>query len=341
MKALVKTQRGEGHVELVDRPEPHARPGWVVLEVIGAGICGTDLHILHDEHPYWPPVTLGHEFAGRIAELGEGVEGWKPGDRVVCEPHAGACGVCHLCRQGLAHLCADKRSPGWGIDGALAPYVAVPAHLLHAVPDAVSDRAAPVCEPTAIAVTALERIGVRPGDDIAVIGPGPVGLLAAMAAQAMGANRVFVVGRSSSNSRLQLARQLDLQVWNSDEIDVVERARDETGGRGIDAVVDTSGAAAAIDAGVSMLTRRGRFCAIGVSGKPTVAFPWDRALFGSLDLQFSFSSAFASWDAALSLLRSGAVQAESLVTVFPLEEWQEAFAAVERRDVVKAQLVAS
>lgn len=338
MKAVVKTQRGDGHIELLTVDEPSPRPGWVVLEVIGAGICGTDIHILHDEHPYWPPVTLGHEFAGRIAEVGPEVEGWQAGDRVVCEPHAGACGVCHLCRRGFAQLCAHKRAPGWGIDGALARYVAVPAHLLHRVPDEVGDRAAAVCEPTAISVSAYERVGVEPGETVVVLGPGPIGLICGMIARAMGADRAIVVGRSSSKHRLEAGAKLGLEVWNSEETDVVEAAREATGGRGVDLVVDTSGAAGAIASGVRMLRRRGRMCAVGVSGRESVAFPWDEALFGAIDLRFSFSSSYTSWDAALSLMRSGAVDVEPLTTVFPLERWEDAFRAVEGRDVVKALL---
>jgi L-iditol 2-dehydrogenase len=339
VRALVKTARGDGHIELRDVAEPVAKPGWVVLQVTGAGICGTDIHILHDRHPYWPPVTLGHEFTGRVAEVGPEVQGWNVGDRVVCEPHVHACGVCSLCRRGKAHLCASKRSPGWGIDGALADFVAVPAHLLHRVPGEVSDRAAAVCEPTAIALTALGCVGVGPGETVLVLGPGPIGLLAAMAAEARGAARVVGVGRTSSRQRLRLAANLGLEAWNSDDGDVAERAKDATGGVGADAVIDTSGAAAAIASGVAALRRAGRFCAVGVNGQPSIAFPWDQALFAALELRFSFSSAHDTWDAALAMMRSGAVRPEPLVTVFALHHWQEAFRRVEAREVTKAQLV--
>lgn len=338
MKAVVKTQRGDGHIELLNVDEPDPKPGWVVLEVTGVGICGTDVHILHDEHPYWPPVTLGHEFAGRIAEVGPDVEGWRVGERVVCEPHAGACHACHLCRRGFIQLCVDKRSPGWGIDGALARYVSVPAYLLHRVPEEVSDLAAAVCEPTAISVSAIERVGVNPGEVAVVLGPGPIGLITAMVIRAMGANRVIVVGRSSSKYRLEAGAKSGLETWNSEEIDVAERAQDITGGRGVDLVVDTSGASGAIGPGVRMLRKRGRMCAVGVSGRETMEFPWDEALMRAIDINFSFSSSYTSWNGALSLLRSGAVDVEPLTTVFPLEEWKEAFESVENRDVVKAIL---
>ena len=215
MKALRKLAAADEHLELVEVPEPKPEPGWVVLEVTYAGICGTDLHIAHNQFPSWPPVTLGHEFCGRVADVGAEVEGWLPGDRVVCEPHSLACGRCHLCRRGHAELCAAKRSPGWGIDGGMAAQVAVPAHLLHRVPDAVSDLVAAMCEPTAIAVTAAERMPVEPGSTVAVFGPGAVGLLAAMVTRACGAGRTVVVGRASSRARLELAGELGFDTWEA------------------------------------------------------------------------------------------------------------------------------
>jgi L-iditol 2-dehydrogenase len=337
MKALVKTRRGPGGLELLEVPEPQARPGWVVIAVTAAGICGTDVHILHDQHPYWPPVTLGHEFTGRIHAIGDGVEGWAEGDRVVCEPHAGACRNCHLCRRGYIQLCPEKRSPGWGIDGGLADYVAVPAHLLHRVPDGVDDRAAAVCEPTAIAVTATERVGIEPGDRVAVIGPGPIGILSAMVVRGLQASPV-IIGRASSAGRLAFAESLGFETWRVDEVDLTEAALGASDGRGLDVVIDTSGAASAIAAGVRMLRRRGRLCALGVSGQPDIPFPYDEALFRAIDLVCSFSSSYTSWDRALALIEAGTVDPAPLTTRFALTSWEQAFDAVERREVVKAQL---
>ena len=131
MKALVKLEKGVGHVELkTDWPKPAVKQGWVLVEVFGCGICGTDLHILEDTHKNWPPVVLGHEYTGRIVEVASDVTNWKVGDRVVCEQHTLACLTCDACRRGAIHLCQAKRSPGWGIDGAFADFVTLPANLL-------------------------------------------------------------------------------------------------------------------------------------------------------------------------------------------------------------------
>jgi L-iditol 2-dehydrogenase len=338
VKALRKLAAADTHLELVEVPEPKPEPGWVVLEVTYAGICGTDLHITHNSFPSWPPVTLGHEFCGRVAVVGAEVDGWSPGDRVVCEPHSLACGRCHLCRRGHAELCPHKRSPGWGIDGGMAARVAMPAHLLHRVPDTVSDLAAALCEPTAIAVTAAERMPVEPGSTVAVFGPGAVGLLAAMVARACGAGRTVVVGRASSRPRLELARRLGLEAWDASQVDLGRRALDVTGGRGVDLVLECSGSADAVAAGIAALRRRGRLCVLGMSGRPTLEVPWDLAMQRALDVSFSLSSSFPSWDGALALLASGAVDPTPLATVFPLARWEDAFAAITARSVVKALL---
>ncbi len=165
MQALVKTQKGDGFLELREHPVPAPGAGEVLIKVKACGVCGTDVHVLHDEFPYWPPVVLGHEFSGEIVELGPGVSLYAVGDRVVGEPHTQACGQCYLCRTGNIQICAAKRSPGWGIDGAFAAYIRMPERLLHRIPDAMSYELAALVEPTANTVhDVVERTRVEAGD---------------------------------------------------------------------------------------------------------------------------------------------------------------------------------
>jgi L-iditol 2-dehydrogenase len=299
----------------------------VTIDVAYAGICGTDVHILHDAHPYWPPVTLGHELTGTIAATGDGVDR-ALGTRVVCEPHQGACNVCRLCRAGRHHLCTSKRSPGWGIDGAMAARVNLPAHLLHAVPDELPDEAAAVCEPAAVCLTGLTRAGVEPGDVVVVVGPGPIGLLSALIARALGAGRVLVAGRGSSAGRLALARELGFETADAEAAPEVEA----------DLAVDASGAAGGLAFAVASTRRGGRLLGLGLSGTGAIAFPWDAAMQRALAVTCSLSSAHASWEGALSLMRGGALDPLPLVEVFPLERWDDALDAVVGRRVVKALL---
>ena len=332
MWALRKLRAGDSHLELVDVPAPTAAPGWAVLDVTYAGICGTDVHITGNSFPSYPPVTLGHEFTGVVAEVGEGVTGVAPGARVVSEPHALACGVCSLCRRGHAELCAAKRSPGWGIDGAMAERVTVPAHLLHPVPDAVGDAAAALTEPTAIVVSGYERSPVPLGSFVLVVGPGPIGILAALVARAAGAGRVVLAGRPSSRARLELAASLGIETWLDDGLDDGASPAPD----GADLVVETSGSAGGIATCVTAARRRGAMLVLGVPDHPDVEVPWGVAMNRALDVTFSLSSSWSSWDAALALMARGAVDPAPLGTVFPLGRWQDAFAAFAARTVVKA-----
>ena len=332
MLALVKTARGDGNVRLEERPIPIPAPGWVSIAVRYAGICGTDPHILHDHFPYWPPVVMGHEFCGTVETVGDGVDPALLGARVVCEPHSLACGTCHLCRRGFAELCAAKRSPGWGIDGAFAGCVAMPAHLLHRVPDSLPDRVAALTEPMAVAVTALARGRVEAGDTAVVVGPGPVGILSAIAIRAMGAAHVLIVGRSGSD-RLRFAATLGFATATDDVVDLVTEL---TAGRGADVVVDASGSPEAIASALAVVRRRGRFVAIGMSGHAAVPVPWDLAINRAIDATFSMSSNATAWDPAISILVGAAEALETMSTVFPLVAWEAAFAAVTDRTVIKA-----
>jgi L-iditol 2-dehydrogenase len=343
MLALVKTQKGEGFLELRDVPEPQIAADEVLIEVKAAGICGTDIHVKHDTFPYWPPVILGHEFSGVIAQVGEKVEGWKVGDRVVGEPHTQACGECYLCRRGHIQNCAQKRSPGWGIDGAFAKYLKYPPKLLHRIPDAMTFEQAAVVEPAANVVTdILVRGTLAAGDFVVVTGPGPIGLLAAQVARAGGAREVMLVGAPSDEElRLPTARTLGIEhVVNLTEVDPLQRCLELTDGRGADLVIECSGAPPAIAGTVAMARKWGKICAIGLTGKRPVTLDWDAAQTKVLTLYFNMSTAYESWDATIALIASGKVQIDPLVThTLPLTQWEEAFAAVEKMEALKALLI--
>lgn len=340
MQAVVKVGRGPGLVELREVPPPVPGRGDVLIRVGATAVCGTDLHIYHDAHPYWPPMILGHEFAGTVEAVGEGVDGYAPGDRVVSETSTGSCGVCRLCRAGNRHICAHKRAPGIGRDGAFAEFLTMPAALLHRIPEAVSVEEAAMTEPTAISVHAVvERAAVRPGETIVVLGPGPIGLLCLQVARACGAGPIIVGGtRRSAAVRLPLARELGAaHTVDVDEENLVARVMEVTDGQGAEVVIDTSGAAAAVALLPHLVCRLGRICEVGVTGRPALPVPWDVALFKGVEVQFSFSSRHTSWITALRLLASGQVRTAPLVTHrAPLAGWEDAFAALEEGRAVKA-----
>jgi L-iditol 2-dehydrogenase len=343
MRALVKTQKGDGFIELREAPEPIPGPGEVLIEVKACGICGTDLHVWHDEFPYWPPVIMGHEFSGQIVETGPETGLFKVGDRVVGEPHTRACGHCYLCRTGNIQICALKRSPGWGIDGAFTKYLKMPERLLHRIPDSMSHDVAALVEPTANTVhDVVERAKVEAGDFVVVLGPGPIGLLAALTARAAGARHVVIVGAPADEAfRLKKARELGFEtVINVAQANPVTVVNDLTGGMGADLVIECSGSAAAIRSTVDLIRKKGRICVIGLTGKDTVPFPWDRAAFKVCDLIFNLSTSYSSWDRTIHLIDSGQLPAGGVITRrVPLEEWKSAFEGIEAQQELKVLVI--
>jgi len=343
MRALVKTQKGNGFLELRDVPEPKPGPGEVLIEVKASGICGTDIHIWHDEFPYWPPVILGHEFSGEVVELGPETGLYKVGERVVGEPHTRACGHCYLCRTGNIQICSQKRSPGWGIDGAFTKYLKMPERLLHRIPDSLSYEAAAVVEPAANAVTdVVERAQITAGDFVVVLGPGPIGLLAGLVARAAGARHVAILGTPADEAlRLKKARELGFEtVINVAQQNPVDAVYKLTGGVGADLVVECSGAAAAIVSTVDLIRKKGRICAIGLPGKDTIPFPWGKAAAKVCDVIFNMSTSYTSWDRTIQLIATGKLPAVEVISNrVPLSNWKTAFERIEAQQELKVLLI--
>jgi L-iditol 2-dehydrogenase len=343
MKAVVKYAKGKGLIEIREVPEPTIGPEEVLIEVKAVAVCGSDLHIYHDGHPYWPPVTLGHEFSGVLAQVGQAVKGWKVGDRVVSETRTGACGACYTCQSGFPQLCEQKRAYGIGVNGAYAKYVAGPAKLLHHLPDSIPFDVAAILEPIAVCVTAiLERSGLRAGESVVVTGPGPIGLISVGVAKAAGARTIAVTGRSSDEGiRFEKAKELGADYTiNVDSNDPIGRVLDITNDLGADVLIETSGGSPAIFQAFEMVRRLGRICAIGISGKREVPIPYDRGIFKALRYDFCFSSSWTAWETSIGLISKGLLPAEKLITHrLPLEKWEEAFHLLENLQAAKVILV--
>jgi L-iditol 2-dehydrogenase len=325
---VAKLAPGPGNVALVERPEPAARARHVVLDVVAAGICGTDLHIVDDEFPSTAPVTLGHEISGVVASLGEGVDGAWQGARVVSETYFSTCGTCAWCRAGRRNLCPERRSLGSAVDGGFAPRVEVPLENLHRIPDWLDGMAAPLLEPLACCCQSLPEGVVGDGDDVLVVGPGPVGLLAAQVATAAG-GAVHVRGVPRDATRLSLAASLGFATSTTEA---------ESPGE-FDVVVECSGHESGMTFALESVRRGGRYVQIGLAGKP-VSLPFDLVCFKELTVTSGNASTSASWRRALALVDSRAVALEPLVSAaVPLECWEEAFADIRAGAGVKHVLV--
>ena len=340
MKALVKTQKGDGFVQVLDMPYPELpHEDWVIIKVKAAGVCGTDLHIWHDSFPYWPPVTLGHEFVGEIVTAGSKCSRFKEGDRVATEPHSLACGVCDLCRQGRIQQCASKRSPGWGINGGFAEYVAMPEMLLHKIPENLDYVTAALAEPMAITVHQVtELCGIECMDTVVVSGAGPIGIMAAFVAKSVGAKQVIITGLDACEEiRFPAARKLGADIIiNVQKQSAYEEVMRLTNGKGADVVIETSGAGPAIAESIRMTKKYGKICAIGL-GRETAEIPWKQIVMRSITVVGCMSSGYSAWDKALNLMASTDKDLSCLIThKVKLEEWEQTFHDLEAEKGIKA-----
>lgn len=342
MEALVKTQRGKGFLEVLDMPVPVIGDHDVLIDVKACGVCGTDIHIYNDVFPYYPPVILGHEFAGTVKSVGASVTQWKPGDRVVGEPHTQACGTCYLCRTGNPQICLSKRSPGWGINGAFAPLMRFPdPHLLHALPAEIPFHAGAMIEPLANVVTdiVLNQV-IMPGDVVVVAGPGPIGMMAALVAKHVGAGRVIMLGTNDDEAmRLSLCRTLPGfdTVINLQREDPKEIIRQLTKNKGCDVFIDASGAAPAIALGATLVKKMGKISAIGLTGKEKIDFPYDTLMTKSITYYFNISTKYESWDRAIQFMADGVIPYDKIITHrSAVKDWESVFNDISSRNALKA-----
>ncbi len=342
MKAVVKYAKGKGFVETREVPEPKIKEDEVLIEVKAVSVCGSDLHIYHDTHPYWPPVILGHEFAGVIVDTGKEVKAWKIGDRIVTETRTGSCGICYLCQSGFPQVCEQKRPYGIGINGAYTKYVAGPARLLHRLPEGVSFEEGAIIEPIAVCLTAiLERSHLQAGESTIITGPGPIGLISLSIAKLSGASPLGMTGRTSAERiRFEKAKEIGADfIINVEREDPVKKILEITSGLGIDILIETSGNSQAIAQAFEMVRRMGRICAMGVTGKD-ISIPYDRGIFKAIRFDFCFSSSWTAWEKGIALISNGLLRADKLIShKLPLEEWKEAFRLLETRQAAKVVLI--
>jgi 2-desacetyl-2-hydroxyethyl bacteriochlorophyllide A dehydrogenase len=298
-----------------------------MVEIKAAGICGTDLHHYEIGDQVAIPVVLGHEFSGDVIEIGKGVKGWKVGERVVSETHAHACYECYLCQTGKYHLCKERKGFGSSVDGAFTQFLAVPARLLHRIPDHLSYPEATIIQPAADMVNAvITNSSLKAGDTVVVLGPGPMGLLTVEVTRAAGAGRVIVVGLDADRERMDIAAKIGADITiNSSREDPVERVKALTDARGADVVFEVTGAKTALLQGLQMLAQKGQMTIIGVHRQP-VEIPIRALQRAEQSIRGSAMSTWIDYERAIQLAKSGRIQLKPLISdVLPLTEWQKGF----------------
>jgi 2-desacetyl-2-hydroxyethyl bacteriochlorophyllide A dehydrogenase len=331
-------------VRLDERPEPELTSrDDAIVAIKASGICGSDLHIYHGRVKMEPGFTIGHEFVGTVTAAGDDVTRVKVGDRVLGCFHS-ACGTCFFCLRGWYHKCDRMRVFGHGellgsLPGTQAEQALVPmANLtLRPVPDSVADDVALFAgDVMGTGYHAVEQSQVRPGDSLAVLGLGPVGLCAVQVAIAAGARPVLAIDTVAD--RLEMARRFGAIPIHLTEENPRDIARQLTGGRGVDAGIDAVGHPDALDLAIRLTRKAGTIVAIGVYAEPArvhMGLVWIKAL----TLHSGHANVIGHVDRVLGMLAAGTLDPTPLVTHhLPLDEAPEAYAIYDRREALKIVL---
>jgi L-iditol 2-dehydrogenase len=332
MKALVLEQYNRFAYEEV--PEPQPAPGEVLIEVKACGICGSDVHGMDGSTGRrQPPIIMGHEAAGLIAKVGEGVEGWEPGQRVTFDSTI-YCGDCRHCRRGEINLCDNRRVLGvscaeYRQNGAFAEYVSVPTRILYPLPEAVSFAQAAMVEALSIAVHGVSRAAARLNDSALVVGAGNIGLLAVQVLKAAGCRPVMAA--DVDGGRLARARQLGADIAiDSREQDVGSVVRRHVAG-GVDVAVEAVGIGAAVKDAVTALRKGGILSLIG-NVSPTVEFPLQSVVTREISVHGSCASR-GEYPTCLDLIARDVVDVDSMISAAaPLAEGAAWFERLYRRE---------
>jgi len=338
MKAIVKYAAGEGNLGLREVPEPFPSDNEVKIRVEAAGICGSDLHILHGDIgiPMRLPVVVGHEFSGVIVELGKRVTQWQVGQRVTAENTRKVCGYCRYCATGNYNLCRERLATGYAFDGAFAPYCVVPAERVHLLPDNVDFVSGALSDPSACAYHAVQELtGIEAEDVVLITGPGPMGLFCLQYVKTNG-GRVILTGLARDQERLALGKELgaDVRVDVENE-DLKAVVMELTKGEGADVALECSGAERAAQEALALLRKQGKYTQVGIFGAP-IKVDFDQVLYKELRVLGSFSQKFIPWEKALAFLALGKIKARPLVTdILPLEEWEQGFKKFEEGRAIK------
>ena len=319
MDALVLHAVGDVRHETIPRPEPG--PGEVLVRVGFCGVCGSDIPRVFVKGTYHFPTVCGHEFAGTVAAAGPGVDGYQPGDRVAVFPLLW-CGRCEPCEKGQYVQCVDYDYLGSRSDGGFAEYVVAPRQNLVRVPDGVTLEEAAMTEPAAVALHALRRAGgCSVGDAVAVFGVGPIGLMVAQWARAMGASRVILC--DILPNKLALAERLGFtDTVNSRETDAVRAIEDKTGGAGAHLCIEAAGVPQTTNQALKSVRRGGRMVLLGnPSADVTLpasllsqAMRREVTLFGTWNSEYSAVGGDDAWRAALEAMASKKLDLIPLIT---------------------------
>lgn len=337
MLALVKTASGHGNLEVLEKEEPTVGKDQVKILVKYAGICGSDLHTYEGTYKVNIPVTLGHEFAGEVVEIGENVREVKVGDRVTSETTFYICGECRYCKSKDYNLCSARKGLGSQQDGGFAKYVVARKESIHILPENVDYLSASITEALACAYHAVGKCRIQKNNVVVVLGPGPIGLLVAQVVKTYGA-KVVIAGLTKDRRRLDKAKELgieaavDILTENTKEIvDVL------TDGYGADIVFECTGASPSVNLGLDILAKKGKYVQVGMFPMAEISVDFEKVIQKELQVIGSRTQKPSDWDSSLALINNGSVNTKALVShQFNITEWDQAYDAIKSGAAIKA-----
>ncbi len=317
MRALV--YQGPMTMTVEQVPDPAPGPGQVIVRVQAVGICGSDVHgFIGKTGRRKPPMIMGHEATGVVAQVGTDVTRFRPGDRVVINPIL-ACGVCRNCRAGRPNICLDRHALGVDLPGAYADYVQVAERMLYPMPDGLSSEAGGLVEPLAVALHAVNLTPLRLMDTVVIVGAGTIGLLTLMAARLAGAGTVIVTDKSTH--RLDVARRFGADVTiNVEQEQPLPIVQSLTGGAGADAVIEAVGFSATVQQALALVRPGGHVTWIGNS-QPMIEMNMQSVVTREVTVQGAYAF-HAEFPQSIAAIASGRLNPVPLIeeTVNTLEE---------------------
>lgn len=299
----------------------------VTLDVGYVGICGTDMHIYHGsmDHRVCPPSVIGHEMSGTVRRIGANVEGYQIGDKVVVRP-LDYCGDCPACDEGHTHICHNLNFMGIDTSGALQSTWTVKARTLHKLPDNIDLRTGAIIEPLSVACHDVARARVKAGENVVILGGGPIGQLIAQVAKAEGAN---VLISEINETRLKFATDNGVDVIDPSKEDIEAVVMQRTNGKGADVVFEVAGVAPAVKAMTNIAAVRGRICIVAIHSKPAEVDLF-KFFWRELELVGARVYEAADYDKAIELVASSRIDIEPFFTgEFTLDQVGDAFHALD------------
>ena len=315
--------RGDKQFTVEQKPVPVPGEGEVAVRIAFCGICGTDMHVYHghmDARVGFERV-IGHEMSGTVEAVGADIDGFAPGQPVVVRP-LDHCGACPACDAGHQHVCHNLKFLGLDTDGAMQEVWVVPAHTLHRLPDDIRMDHAALIEPVAVACHDVRLSRLTAGEDVLVIGGGPIGVLVAMVARDAGGK---VVISEVNPSRLAIAEKLGFETINPKEVNLAEAINARTTDKGADVVFEVSGTQAGVEAMTDCAATKGRIVMVAIHAqKPEIDM--FRFFWRELELIGVRVYEKEDYEKAILMITSGGVDADTVITdVSPLSDIQSAF----------------